>query len=286
MKISLLPSSCVVSVDTYNSEDWQKLKAAVNVLKNPVLDDSVLLDASAIGQYLHKDYIYSQSTPSIDNITEEELVRGRNFGPFHQANGDENGLDGIPRRARRASEGLVQAYTVQVSSDPSESHNESHTRNSYASNLEGNMIHNWVAGLPEYGRRSRAHTDPMRPLLAVGGADVMGTSPSKSKTLPSKVSEGVHCHDKGEGVGTSMEVMLSPEGTIYLPDAASPPVQPSALKRTSVRSSSPSGGSDTRASSSLQSPTTPVAPNSKVLKIFMTRVQKGIHNINDLDWGS
>ena len=247
----------------------------MNVLKNPVLDDSVLLDASAIGQLLHKDYIYSQSTPGIDNITEEELVRGRNFGPFHhdyQADGIQNGLDGVPFRARRASEGYVHAYKVRVSGDPSES---PHSRNPYASDLEGNMINNWVAGLPEYGRRSRAYTEPI-PLMAVNGVGTVGPSLSKSKTLPNQVLTRAQCHHEEETIDTSTEVMQSQEdGTVSIPDATSTPVHPSASMRTSIRSSSPSGGSDTRASSSLQSPTTPVTPNSKVVKVFMTRVQKG-----------
>ncbi len=263
----------VVSVDTYNSEDWKKLKAAVNVLKNPVLDDSVLLEASAIGQYLHSDFVCSQSTQSIPNLTEEDLEAR----PFHdyQELGEQGG--GSHNQARRFSEGRIYAYRVQLSDS-----NKSHENNPYASNLGDSMINNWVAGLPEYGRRSRSHTDPMSPPTVT---EREGSS-FKAKTLPKSVSL-VQSHRERGSVEAENNYSLSAkikasDTLIKVPDTYSPlhvaPVRhASASKRTSVRSSmsSPSAGSDTRGSSSLQSPSTPATPNSKLVKIYMSRVQKG-----------
>ena len=54
-----------VSVDSYTPQDWKKLQAAVDALKSPALRDDIELDPSAIGQYLHTDYIRSLSTPNI-----------------------------------------------------------------------------------------------------------------------------------------------------------------------------------------------------------------------------
>lgn len=57
-----------MSVDSYTDQDWKKLQAAVDALKSPVLRDDIELDPSAIGQYLHTDYIHSLSTPNINEL--------------------------------------------------------------------------------------------------------------------------------------------------------------------------------------------------------------------------
>lgn len=271
-----------VSVDTYNSEDWQKLKAAVSALKNPVLDDSVLLEPSAIGQYLHTDYIRSQSTPSIANMTEEELeaIHSGNFAPFQHdyqlaiaANGNSHS------HARRGSEGgLIHAYRVQVSdsSDP----RDAVTKNPYSA-TSSNMIDNWVAGLPEHSRRTRSHTDPMRHLIFVESGNSQ-ESPTRAKTLPNNVpllqSGGEDDIDIGK------DIVLAEDGSLCVvtsPVHVSPvhisPVHTTPSKRSSVHSlvSSPDAGADAQTRQS-QSPVTPVTPtNSKLIKIFMSKVQKG-----------
>lgn len=249
----------------------------MNVLKNPVLDDSVLLEASAIGQYLHTDYIRSQSTPSIANMTEEELenVQSRNFAPFnHEYQPADAGYG--TSHARRGSEGGIHAYRVQVSdsSDPRASSSNPYTSTS------GNMINNWVAGLPEYGKRSRSHTDPMRHLLLVERGN-SPESPSKAKTLPNNLS--LQRNHGEEDICVAKDDAQAEDGSLSVVEATSPahvsPVNTSASKKTSVRSSvsSPGGGGgglDTRALQP-QSPATPVTPNSKLVKIFMSKVQKG-----------
>lgn len=250
----------------------------MNVLKNPVLDDSVLLEASAIGQFLHTDYIRSQSTPSIANLTEEELEAvngaGGNFGPIHQdyqfqATGN-GGPHNHRHHTRRSSDGRIHAYRVQVSG-PNEPQT---TSNPYDPNTGENMIDNWVARLPEYGRRKRSHTDPMRSLMVASP-----TSPSRAKTLPKNMSP-VQSHED-EDTGAVSDEVGAEDRSVSVVEAISPvhvsPAPLNASKRTSVRSSlsSPSGGSETRHSSSLQSPVPPVTPNSKLVKIFMSRVQKG-----------
>ena len=58
----------IVPVDSYTDQDWKKLEAAVHALKNPVLRDDIELDPSAIGQFLHTDYVHSLSTPNIHEL--------------------------------------------------------------------------------------------------------------------------------------------------------------------------------------------------------------------------
>ena len=55
-------------VDSYTPDDWKKLQAAVNALKSPVLDETIELEPSAIGQFLLKDHVRSQSTPNIAEL--------------------------------------------------------------------------------------------------------------------------------------------------------------------------------------------------------------------------
>jgi len=58
----------IVSVASYTSDDLKKLQAAVNALKSPALGDSIELEPSAIGQFLLKDHVRSQSTPNIAEL--------------------------------------------------------------------------------------------------------------------------------------------------------------------------------------------------------------------------
>ena len=57
-----------MSVDSYTDQDWRKLEAAVDALKSPVFRDDIELDPSAIGQFLHIDYVHSLSTSNIHDI--------------------------------------------------------------------------------------------------------------------------------------------------------------------------------------------------------------------------
>ena len=57
-----------MEVDSYTEQDWKKLEAAVDALKSPVLRDDIELDPSAIGQFLHTDYVHSRSTPNIHQL--------------------------------------------------------------------------------------------------------------------------------------------------------------------------------------------------------------------------
>ena len=273
-----------VTVDTYNSDDWQKLKAAINVLKNPVLDDSVLLEPSAIGQYLHTNYIRSQSSPSIDNMTDEELqmLHGGSLSPTAidykapEAFDEGQGRYGSNGHTRRASEGLLSAYRVRVS-DSSEGYNGS----PYTTNVEGeeNMVNNWVAGLPEYGRRSRSHTEPLVPLARLSTATKSESIESfdncKVKTLPNYLSPVPAQQEGGvdaQGKGTSVPQLRVAAAETRL----SPPRYSSPSKRSSVQSTSPpSSGLDFRPNS-IPSPTSPVNSRSKLVKVYMSKVQKGM----------
>lgn len=274
-----------VSVDTYNSEDWQKLKAAVNVLKNPVLDDTVMLESSAIGQFLHTDYVKSQSTPSITNLVEDEYFALQNgvksslsgYQPPEEMDSHGPG-GGAKNRARRFSEsGILSPYRVQVLDT-----NQASGNHHYASSSD-DLTNDWVASLPEYGRRTRSHTEPPVPLGSYTPGKTAKGKTAKAKTLPIDASLRVEGSDglvvdTNTGGGDKRRKNSISQLKITDSDSQMSPVRVSTSKRVSVQSSStPSAVSDVRSTESvIQSPTSPMAPNSKLVKIYMSKVQKGI----------
>ena len=78
--ILMAPSLCsAVTVDTYTAQDWKKLQAAVDALKSPVQRDDIELEPSAIGQFLHTDYVRSLSTPNIHELQLDTSVSETNI---------------------------------------------------------------------------------------------------------------------------------------------------------------------------------------------------------------
>ena len=253
-----------MSVDTYDSDDWQKLRAAVNALKNPVLDDSVLLESTQFG------LVQSHSNQNID-LTEDEIQALKNgAAPFGYQSQEYLEYDPDRRarnHARRASESGILSH--QVSELFGNNNN-----NPYESN-SGNLTDNWVAGLPESGRRARSHTEPIMPLDSLL-AKRYPTS-SKAGTLPGHMTleQGQSEHVSNgvsEKKGDLTEIEIADSNT--LPQSL--PAHVSGSQRTSVLSSvsSPSSTSDAKPGSGLQSPMTPLTPSSKLIKIYMSRVQK------------
>ena len=281
-----------VSVDTYDSEDWQKLKAAVSALKNPVLDESVLLEASPIGRYLHTDYIRSRSSShSMEDVTREDFDGGRGYDQYPLRN-----------HVRRASEGgILQPYRIATLAAT-----DAPVSSPYAVGLRngsGNMVDNWVAGLPEGGgRRARSHTDPMQHLVDLGedlvirqrqeAPSAAGEQPggdkrslSKAKTLPNNLrieqEEGARLSSGDVAdAGPMYKSKLNDDGgdtttaVLSLSPMTSKPGSPEHILTTGEFSptsmmSSPLGGDV------CQSPTTPMTPTSKLIKIYMNKVQKG-----------
>lgn len=70
-----------VSVDSYTPQDWKKLQAAVDALKSPTLRDDIELEPSAIGQYLHTDYVRSLSTPNIYDLKSDAPYSESDLSP-------------------------------------------------------------------------------------------------------------------------------------------------------------------------------------------------------------
>lgn len=70
-----------VSVDSYTPQDWKKLQAAVDALKSPTLTDDIELEPSAIGQYLHTDYVRSLSTPNIYDLKPDAAYSESDLSP-------------------------------------------------------------------------------------------------------------------------------------------------------------------------------------------------------------
>ena len=156
-----------MAVDDYTSEDWRKFQAAVSVLKSPVLGDSVELEPSAIGEYIHTEHIRSHSTPNIHKITQISSDEpGRTYTtpgnyfvfPSPIVNEDSPYPRDFPgsvplafaqRRWRRKSEPSSN-QVIDTELDLNEISQE-------------DRLAEWVAELPESGHgRSRAHTAPSR----------------------------------------------------------------------------------------------------------------------------
>ena len=266
------PSFFAVSVAKYSQDDWQKLRAAVNALKNPVLDDTVHLESTKFG-YIH-------STSNEHDLAEDEVQALRNestsFGYLpvpqdHHMAGYSN--DDRHARRRRGSEGGILTHHV---TEPVETNGGS----CYGAN-SNNLTSDWVAGLPVYGRRARSHTDPVMPLDSLLSQRPCSSSHSKAKTLPGGLPlEESQSQDIGNASGEGSEprgggLAGKAEATrTDMPSQSSSPPHASTSQRTPSLSS-PSVTSDTRPSSGLQSPVTSMTSSSKLVKIYMSRVQKG-----------
>ena len=202
-----------MSVDTYTSDDWKKLQAAVNALKSPVLDDTIELEPSAIGQFIHTDYVRSQSTPNIADIDidQEQLHPGTlsagtdgthfNFiSPVHKIRPARTihsfrnygtTIDQNTHRRTRQDSDISSGSQQHPSLDyPSYLSHTSEGDISEVSlyTVEGTrMTSEWVAGLPGENVRSRtrALTEPSLPYnhLTIEPTKATTAGP-KAKTLP------------------------------------------------------------------------------------------------------
>lgn len=258
-----------MSVAKYSHDDWEKLRAAVSALKNPVLDDSVLLESTKFG------YIHSSN----HDLTEDEVqaLRSEHSSSFGYQPQDHNmgEYSNGRHRGRRASEGGILTHNV---TEPLEANGASH----YGANST-NPTSDWVAGLPAYGRRTRSHTDPVVPLDSLLAQRPRSSSQTKARTRPSglplRQDQSQDTPGKASRAGSEQRGGLVEEKEEEAPRTSTPPkslspAQASTSQRTSSMTS-PSVSSDTRPSSGMLSPVASMTPNSKLIKVYMTRVQKG-----------
>ena len=166
-----------VPVAGYSRDDWQKLRAAVDALKKPVLDESIVLEGSPVGEHhLQQEYNRFHSTPNIPNTSEEEeAMRNSHFhyqSPIPALVAAEDQLRvryghqpelGTPSesRFRRASVDMVTLGNggrdvVPVGSRQPRSQQD-------LVNGERSLTNQWILELPDHGRRSRSHTEPILP---------------------------------------------------------------------------------------------------------------------------
>ncbi len=270
-----------MAVDDYTSEDWKKFQAAVSVLKSPILGDSVELEPSAIGEYLHTEYIRSHSTPNISKITElpdSNIPPGRHHTspgtyfvfPSPIGNDSHNGTPyagdfpgSVPlavahNRWRRKSE---PSNTPILDTMLDLSHNTSGDE----------RLAEWAADLPENGPygRARALTAPSRGTIKdTRSSKLASESEAKgtqvSKTLPRDLNIGVemasdHVATGGGGAGSKDEAMVSPT------TQKSPAKQtPKKEKRRSRQQSS---------SSKVSESSSPGLPG--LIRLHMDTIQKG-----------
>ena len=307
-----------MSVDAYNNDDWQKLKAAVNALKNPVLDESIVLEASPIGDQLQLEYIRSQSTPNIPDTTEEvealRIDRDSHFryeSPIPSSadqpkfglvfrtmeNGDRGELE-VPyhMRPRRASAGgILYPVIKDVAMEGQQPHARADPTNSGKS-----LINQWVLELPDYGRRSRSHTEPIQPPESIFKSDIL----TKRSTMPRFTSPPPppcpppeelppppeQLHPQTEVKSRAKPGTASRSRTVSGEEHAGSPaclsvsasVQDSVPRKVSTSSSQVPA--EARPSASPMSPTVSL-PASTLVKVYMNRVQKGEHVfLNDRIW--
>ena len=268
-----------MAVDDYTSEDWKKFQAAVSVLKSPILGDSVELEPSAIGEYLHTEYIRSHSTPNISKITDlpdNNMPPGRQHASpgtyfvFPSPIGADDGHSGMPytgefpgsiplavthNRWRRKSE---PSNTPILDKMLDLSHNTSGDE----------RLAEWVADLPENGcGRARALTAPSRGTIK-DHSKLASESEKKgaqvSKTLPRDLNISVetasdHIATSGRGIGSKEEAKISPT-------AQKSPVKqtPKKEKRRSRQQSS---------SSKVSESSSPGLPG--LIRLHMDTIQKG-----------
>ncbi len=139
-----------VSVDDYTSEDWKKFEAAVNALKSNVLDDTIELEPSAIGQFIQTGYARSQSTPNFTEIDE--------LGPYLAQEYTTPGEPNMPHsfdQAHARQSGDVSPNTQRLQT----AHISTLQRGAVQGYNGEELTTDWVAGLPNI-RRKRALTEP------------------------------------------------------------------------------------------------------------------------------
>ena len=156
-------------MDEYTSEDWKKFQAAVSVLKSPILGESVELEPSAIGEYLHSEYVRSHSTPNISEITElpDSMPPGRQYTSpatyfvFPSPIGDDNQSTSYAGNHPGSVPLAVPHNRWRRKSEPSNTPTLD-TKLGHSNNLCGDeRLAEWVADLPEHGYcRARALTAP------------------------------------------------------------------------------------------------------------------------------
>lgn len=190
-----------MSVDSYTDQDWKKLEAAVGALKSPVLRDDIEIDPSAIGQFLHTDYVHSTSTPNIhqlqiDPLETDSEITSQSTIPHsstmhsfssHALIGQTStaATDQMPRKTRVPSTRSIKRQRIvsmaEAGDKPSRGYSSNHTTrpSSSVSSKQGSPIHS-----------SRSSS--------------MGTSPSKKVGKTSSVRAKKRKKDKSfESTATS-----------------------------------------------------------------------------------
>ncbi len=160
-------STRTVSVDEYTSEDWKKFEAAVNALKGNVLDNTIELEASAIGQFIHTGYVRSQSTPNFADLDELDPDETQEY-----ATGQHQMAVSMDTQNRDISSSISQQQ---------ESYRNAVFQNGTDPHYNGEALTtDWVADLPTI-RRKRALTEPI-PIINVEILE--SRHPPDNRTLP------------------------------------------------------------------------------------------------------
>ena len=215
-----------VAVDDYTSEDWKKFQAAVSVLKSPILGDSVELEPSAIGEYLHTEYVRSHSTPNISKITElpdNNMPPGRQYTSpgtyfvFPSPIDDDDHSTPYTGNFPGAVPLVVAHNRWRRKSEPSNTPildmrlDLSHTTSG------DERLAEWVADLPENGYgRTRALTAPSRSTIKDANKLVSDSEKGAqvSKILPRDLNLSVEAASdriaSGGGAGSKDEATVSP----------------------------------------------------------------------------
>ena len=167
-------------MDDYTTDDWKKFEAAVSALKSPSYNDSIELEPSAIGQFIHSEHVRSQSTPNLTEIDLDAPLGSDNTAqPDHKVTTSKtaHSFDNYNLSTNQAPD--VLHHDSDISSHHSSTHHPS-TDSTCPEAIDGNALtKQWVAGLPNV-RRKRALTDPI-PAISI---DITDSPQPAGMTLP------------------------------------------------------------------------------------------------------
>ena len=250
-----------------------------------MLDESILIEPSIVGQILSKDQSHSMPSVVEDEIQAMRSANKSYFCPVPEGHkgkvihsntihefGDFRNGERIPQNHdRRSSEGgaCIPLYLAQA--QESSTAHKNYPKNS---NSGTNLTSDWVARLPEFGRRARSYTEPMATpnyLLT----EQQNKSPYKAKTQP------VNLQELSRSTNSVRNTSIMGSNSAIPVITVEPPVHPplaltSTPKRTSTQSSPMASPSDVKSASiACPSPISVMTPESKVIKVYMNKVQEG-----------
>ena len=158
----------------------------MNALKSPLLDESVELEPSAIGQFIHTDYIKSHSTPNILGLDDNAAIHRSQLSPLSAPPAHSTGVTPsvtLSPLATTTTSSVPGSKRESVVSSPLRTSTPQEEHASFSHTAAVSTVGEWVAGLPQHNGRQRALTDPSR-------FRIISEAPHKPKEEASESRDG------------------------------------------------------------------------------------------------